>query len=167
MTGYQILRRELELTKEFSVIADAIAATSTTYTDATVVAGTKYTYRAVALNGEVKSALSLFVNVTVRNQDAQQVPGKPSNLSASAASDSVVLTWDDPSDTSITGYQVLRRRLGDADTSFTVLVSDTQSASNTYTDTSVLASNRYAYKVRAINSAGMSRPSGSVTVSVN
>ena len=36
-------------------------------------------------------------------------PAKPTGLTATAAYDGVTLTWDDPLDSSITGYQVLRR----------------------------------------------------------
>jgi hypothetical protein len=46
----------------------------------------------------------------VAHAQSADPPAKPTGLTASPAShDSVTLTWDDPGDDSITGYQVLRR----------------------------------------------------------
>ena len=49
-----------------------------------------------------------------RGVSAQSVPGRPSGLSVvSVAHDSVALVWDDPGDSLVTHYRVLRRcRLG-------------------------------------------------------
>ncbi len=92
------------------------------------------------------------------------VPAAPTGLAASSvAHDSVTLSWDDPGDSSITGYQVLRRsrdgteyRDGEGASGFVVIVDDTGSSATTYTDTSVTARTRYVYRVKAINSVGLS-----------
>ena len=48
---------------------------------------------------------------TAAGQD-NDAPNKPRNLSGTAAHDRVTLSWDDPANDSITGYQILRRDTG-------------------------------------------------------
>ena len=84
-------------------------------------------------------------------------PSKPTGLAASTTSSSVTLTWDDPGDGSISGYQILRlnraiHSLGD----FQIHVDDTSSNETAYTDTDVVAEARYVYRIKARNSAGLS-----------
>ena len=90
-------------------------------------------------------------------QGQDNVPAKPTGLSGTVSHDSVSLTWNDPDDSSITGYQILRRNravhdLGD----FQVHVNDTGSAANSYVDEDVEPSQRYVYRIKARNSAGLS-----------
>ena len=67
------------------------------------------------------------------------------------------LTWDDPGDDTITGYQVLRRnRAVDGPGVFHVHVDDTGSAATSYTDTTVAAETFYVYRVKARNAGGLS-----------
>ncbi len=87
-------------------------------------------------------------------------PDKPRGLEATATHDSVVLTWDDPGDASITGYVILRRIPGvDPEGQFSELVSDTGTAAATYTDDTVSAETRYTYRIKAINEHGTSERS--------
>ena len=91
----------------------------------------------------------------------------PTGLAVSSAShDSVALTWDDPGDSTIESYQMLRRSrdrseygdgLGSAE--FVVIVDDTGSSTTTYTDTSVAPRTRYVYRVKARNAQGLSERS--------
>ena len=75
------------------------------------------------------------------------VPEAPTGLTVSSvAHDRVSLTWDDPSDASITGYRVLRRSRdgddygdGQGAAEFVAIVDDTGSSTTSYTDTSVEA----------------------------
>ena len=94
------------------------------------------------------------------------VPARPTGLSAVAmAHDSVQLSWNDPGDAGITGYQVLRRdRTAGSSGGFSVIAEDTGSASTTYVDGSVAANGSYGYRVRAINGEGLSRRSRSARV---
>ena len=74
--------------------------------------------------------------------------------------DSVTISWADPNDSSITGYQILRRnRDTDAMGAFTVIEDDTGNADTSYTDTTVAASSRYVYRVKARNANGLSAES--------
>ena len=87
-------------------------------------------------------------------------PGRPGSREATATHEAVALTWNDPGDDTITGYQVLRRdtrvdELGQ----FQILVDDTGSAAASYVDTDVSEVVRYVYRVKARNAAGLSQAS--------
>ena len=87
-------------------------------------------------------------------------PPPPQNLQAAATHNSVTLTWDDPGDSSITGYQILRRnRDVDAVGEFTIIVDDTANAATRYVDNTVLAESHYGYRIKARNVSGLSRRS--------
>lgn len=86
-----------------------------------------------------------------------EIVDEPTGLVATATYDSVTLTWDDPDDETITGYQVLRRdAILDLGNVYHVHVNDTGSASNTYIDKDVAPETSYVYRVRAWNTAGLS-----------
>ena len=106
-------------------------------------------------------ALSSLLLVTAWPATAQgqtaDVPAKPTGLTGTITHASVSLTWDDPDDDSITGYQVLRRDRAVHETGeFAVLVDDTNSPATSYADTDVEAEGRYVYRVKARNAAGLS-----------
>ena len=84
-------------------------------------------------------------------------PAKPTGLTGTVTSEAVSLSWDDPVDNTITGYQVLRRNPAvDERGEFLTISDDTGDAVTAYTDTTVVANTRYFYRVRARNSAGLS-----------
>ena len=83
----------------------------------------------------------------------------------------MVLSWDDPGDGSITGYQILRRSRdrdeygdGQGAPEFVAIVDDTGSASTTDTDSSLTARTKYVYRAKAINASGLSAQSSYVNV---
>ncbi len=87
-------------------------------------------------------------------------PSAPENLIARANDDgSVVLTWDDPDDDSVTGYQILRRRPSEGERSLLVHVQDTGNTDTSYTDADTTPGIRYIYRVKAINDVGSSERS--------
>ena len=85
-------------------------------------------------------------------------PAKPTGLEVSVVSGvGVNLSWNDPDDATITGYEILRRdrarpRTGRVRT----IQSNTGSADTSYTDATVVADNVYVYRVKAINAHGKS-----------
>ena len=94
-------------------------------------------------------------------QSDQEVPAKPTGLTGIVSTEQVSLSWDDPGDSSITGYQVLRRNPAvDAKGVFHTVVDDTGSSGTSYVDTTVAAETRYFYRVLARNAAGLSSRSG-------
>ena len=134
ITGYAILRRipGVDPQGHFNELVANTGSAATTYTDNTVAAETRYTYRIKAINGAGTSERSRWYHI---DTPEAPVPDKPTDLEATATHDSVTLTWDDPGDDSITGYVILRRvRVNDQGGDFSVLVADTGSAATTYTD---------------------------------
>ena len=175
ITGYRILRRDPAHQDPgvFSTLVSNTGSAATSHTDGAVAAETRYVYRVKAINSKGLSGQSNYVNVeTPAAPVSSGVPVKPTGLSAaSVAHDGVALTWDDPGDDGITGYQVLRRsrdgdQYGDGQgaAAFVAVVEDTGSPATSYTDTSVTARTRYVYRVQAINAVGLSERSGYVNV---
>ena len=62
-----------------------------------------------------------------------------------------------PNDGSVTGYRILRRRPPMGETTPLIYVADTHSTETTFTDTGVTAGIKHVYRVKAINTAGLSR----------
>ena len=87
-------------------------------------------------------------------------PATPTGLTGTFTHESVSLSWDDPRDPSITGYQILRRERGVHEVGdFQIHVDDTNSAATSYVDTAVEAEASYVYRVKARNSSGLSERS--------
>ena len=159
ITGYVILRRIPGDDPEghFDVLVADTGTAATTYTDGTVSAETRYTYRIKAISGARTSERSCWVHIDV---PAAPVPDKPTGLEATVTHGQVTLTWDDPGDDSITGYVILRRvRENNTGGDFSVLVADTGTAALTYTDAAVVAGTTYTYRIKAINEHGTSERS--------
>ena len=159
ITGYVILRRipGVDPQGHFDELVANTGTAATTYTDDTVSAETRYTYRIKAINGVGTSERSRWSHI---DTPAAPVPDKPTGLEATESHGQVVLTWDDPGDDSITGYVILRRvRVNNTGGDFSVLVADTGTAATTYTDNTVAASTTYTYRIKAINEHGTSERS--------
>ena len=88
-------------------------------------------------------------------------PAKPTGLITAASHDNVLLSWDNPDDDTITGYQVLRGP--DAD-NLAALADDTGDANASYTDDTVEAETSYAYAVKARNADGLGPQSDTASV---
>ena len=93
------------------------------------------------------------------------LPSAPTGLTATVNSNgSITLTWNNPNDDTITGYQILRRRLAEGEGTLSVYVANTNRADTTYTDTDVTAGTQHVYRIKAINSAGTGPRSSYVNV---
>ena len=163
VTGYQILRRAVGSEDSPQVLVQNTGSTGTTYTDSSVSARTKYSYRVRALGDHGEGQISGFANVTT---PAAPTPGQVTGLTATATKDGAVsLTWNAPSEGgTVTGYQILRRELG-SENELQVLVQNTGGTGTTYTDTSVAAGARYSYRVCAVGEQEDGRVSAPATVS--
>ena len=175
--SYQVLRRSRDRSEygdglgsaEFVVIIDDTGSSATTYTDTSVTPRTRYIYRVKAKNPQGLSERSSYANAETPDTPQPTAPSMPTGLAVSSAShDSVTLTWDDPGDSTIESYQVLRRSRDGADygdglgaAELVVITDDTGSPAITYTDTSVAARTRYVYRVKARNPHGLSERSSS------
>ena len=168
ITGYVILRRnrDTDAKGHFSELVADTETAATTYTDTTVAAETRYTYRIKAINQYGASERSRWYHI-----DTQAPPGAepgpadqaPANLTAVPADGQVVLSWDAPAEDagSVTGYQVLR---AEGQGGLSTLVSDTGSTTTTYTDAKVADGYSYAYRVKAIRDGERSGASNEARV---
>ena len=168
ITGYVVLRRIRvnDTGGEFSVLVPDTGSAAATYTDGSVAAETRYTYRIKAINGHGTSERSRWYHI-----DTQAPPGAepgladqaPANLTAVPADGQVVLSWDAPAEDAdaVTGYQVLR---AEGQGGLSTLVSDTGSTTTTYTDAKVADGYSYAYRVKAIRDGERSGASNEARV---
>ena len=87
------------------------------------------------------------------------------NMTGAAVSPAsqVYLFWSEPSNDSITGYQILRGPKAD---SLVVIEDDTGSTSTSYTDETPPAGQTHTYAVKARNASGMSPLSNTLTATV-
>ena len=107
--------------------------------------------------GNDESLTSAATAAVEAEPESQEPPDKPTGLTGTVAHDQVSLTWDDPGDESITGYQILRLdRDVDGLGNFQVHVDDTGSAATGYVDRDVAPETRYVYRIKARNAAGLS-----------
>ena len=126
----------------------------------------RYVYRVKAINRQGLSQVSSYANA--ETPGIPPPPAAPRNLTADGvAPNRVELSWDDPQDSSITGYQILRRsrdgpEYGDGlgPHMFSVIVDDTGSAATNYIDTTAGPRTRYAYALKARSPYGLSQRSG-------
>ena len=100
----------------------------------------------------------------VRSEDFSFAPAAPNLMGTPVTpAGQVLLSWLNPADDSITGYQVLRGP--DAD-SLVVIEQDTGSSGTSYTDTAPPAGRTHTYTVKARNATGLSPLSNTVTATV-
>ena len=100
---------------------------------------------------------AVLASVALAQSPELEPPGRPQALQAVVSHDAVSLSWDDPGDASISGYQILRRLRDHSPVGqFEVLVEDTGSAASAYVDRQVQPETRYNYRVKARNAAGLS-----------
>jgi hypothetical protein len=125
---------------------------NTSYTDATVTNGTTYYYVVSASNSYGTSANSTQVSAT----PSAPIPPAPTNLTATAGVQEVVLTWT--ASTGATSYNVKRGTASGGP--FTTVASP---VNTNYTDTGLMAATTYYYVVTAVNGAGESGNSNQVS----
>jgi hypothetical protein len=130
-------------------------ATGTTYADTTVSAGTTYGYAVAAVDSQgTVGALSTSVSATTPAPPTP--PGAVGNLVATATSGTrVTLTWNAATagTNAVAGYQISRGG--------TLL---TTVPGTTYVDNSVAPSTAYTYTVTAVDSANLTGPPTSASV---
>ena len=159
VSGYQILRRRpLQGEKKLQVHVADTGSTSTTWTDTGLDAKEMYVYRVRALSSDGSSSpLSNFTNVETAWSD----PG--SNVISSLRvvlieKDTIGIAWNPVRNPNVQGYQILRRRPQQGETQLLVHVSDTGSASTTWTETGLDPEETYVYRVKAVGTGGEITP---------
>ena len=168
---YAILRRDrdTDASQVFHVI-ESNAGAETSYTDGSVLASSTYIYRVKAVSPTGVSQWSGFVKadtptapVTTPEPTSTPTPTpdptpapedlRPTGLEVELVENKVTLSWTAPAEDadSVDGYEILRRRPMEGESSLTTLVADTESTATTYTDaTANEAGVRYVYRVKAL-----------------
>ena len=134
----------------YSTISDVIIDTDTKTISHTVTGltnGIEYTFGVRAVNG---AAATVSATPTVTNV---AVPLAPTNLQASAGDGQVTLSWDDPSNSSITFYQVSN----DGGTSYS-RIAGSGASTISHTVTGLTNGTEYNFAVRAENVKGTGAP---------
>lgn len=155
VTGYRILRRRPGLGENELLVLEAdTGSADTQWIDRNATEGFLYVYRVQAINAAGVGAVSNNVKVRVR-----------ATITATIAdANDVVLSWNAFDDTA-TGYQIIRRRLGNKEKA-KVLVEDTGSAATTWTDATGIEKTSYSYRIKAINPNGIGIASRPASVSI-
>ena len=140
---------------------DITGATDSTYTLAAADEGNTIKVRvSFTDDADNEEALTSAATAAVTAAEPDEPPARPQGLTGTVAYDAVSLTWDDPGDATITGYQILRRdRALHGNGDFQVHVDDTGSAA-AYVDRDVSPEGSYVYRIKARNAAGLSGRSG-------
>ena len=106
----------------------------------------------------------LTITTAGSSNNPAAAPDAPQNLRAVPTHNSVILTWSQPDDDSITGYNVLSPSPTNQ-SRLSVLVAQTNSAEASYTVTDLRPSTTYVLGLVAINEHGESDPSEPVSTS--
>ncbi|MCH3963530.1 MAG: fibronectin type III domain-containing protein [Clostridium sp.] len=154
--SYNIYRSDSE-TGEYTKVNIA-EVTSNTYEDNGLEAGKTYYYKVTAVNGAGESEKSSGVSATTNNETpTPALPGVPTGLQASGLNEnSIGLSWDNVS--GVQSYNIYR---SDSETGEYFKVGNT--SGTTYEDTELEFGKTYYYKVTALNIAGESEKSASVS----
>ena len=155
ITGYQYRMRWAGVAwSAWTTIPDSDSST-TSYTFDGLDSGTEYRFRLRAVNGAGAGATApnfhpWFVAVTTKDSPP---PSAPAGLNAAGGDGSVALSWDDPSDSSITGYQYRMRWAGVAWSAWTA-IPNSDSSTTSYTLNGLDNGTEYRFRLRAANGAG-------------
>ena len=145
ITGYKVYRS----TSSGAEVGYVTIGNVTSFTNTGLTGGTTYFYKVSAVNTLGTSLLSNEASAT-----PPTVPSAPQNLQATAGPLTVALTWDAPSTNGgspITGYKIYRSTSSGTEAGFASLGNVTS-----YTNTGLTAGVTYFYKVKAVNSLGVS-----------
>src|SRR2546426_1007593 len=144
ITNYKIYKSTSSVTKTGYVNVGNV----NSYTNTGLTPGVTYFYKVRAVNSAGLSPLSNEASAT-----PPALPSAPQNLQA-AVGKSITISWQAPSSdggSAITGYKVYRSTSSGTETGYVNLGNVTS-----YTNTIVTPGVTYFYKVRAVNSAGLS-----------
>ena len=140
ITGYKVYRDGAVIATLGNVLI---------YNDATIAAGTQYTYTVTALNAAGESTISNGIVIT-----SWAVPDAPTGATASGGIP-IIVNWNAPnSDRPITDYKVYR------DGS---LVATVTAPTLTYSDSNVTPNTTYSYTISAVSAVGEGAQSSSTS----
>ena len=132
--------------------------TTTAHTVAGLDNGTAYTFTLRAVNASGNGAESEEVTATL-----VAVPAKPAGFTATTGAGEVVLSWNDPNDATIAGWEYNQRRAGgEFEVDWTYILGSTDRTTS-YTVTGLDNGTAYTFKIRAHNASGTGAESDEAT----
>ena len=177
IVGYRIESKLAGITAYADVISDTKSNSTKFIQNAGLISGKSYVYRISAINSKCTNppasdeqllSNTVFTNISSTQTSTPQtktVPGSPSGLVATAISGTQVsLTWNAPVNTggsNILGYKIESKKGTD---SYTVLIKNTNSTITSYSNSGLIPSTPYTFRISAINSVGVGDHSGEVSV---
>ncbi len=119
----------------------------------------------IKFRGPTSSIASFEDMVTVKVRVVPQKPDKPTGLTAVAGNAQATLSWTDPGNSSITGWQY-QKKINTSSYGSWVSMSDSVASTTSYTvkNLHLFAIAKYAFRIRAVNDGGGSPPSDEVEV---
>src|SRR2546426_630056 len=165
ITGYKI-ERSTDGRSTWNIILASTA--NSWYSDYFLSASTTYTYRVSTINAIGTSSPSSTASATT---SPATVPDQPRYLNATIASPSQInLSWWKPVNSggsAITGYKI--ERSTDGGTTWNTIVANTGIAQyiNYYSNTGLLSSTTYTYRISTINAIGTSLPSSTASATTS
>ncbi len=93
-------------------------------------------------------------NVVVSVTEAVSLPAAPTGLAAAAGNGQVVLTWTDPDNASITGYELGHGKTGVRASAAWTAIPGAGATTTTHTVTGLENGSEYSFRLRAVNPAG-------------
>lgn len=142
LVGYKIYRNGS------AAALTLVAASTTTYTDASVNGSTTYTYQVSSYDGAGnESAKTTAVQVATPAPPDSTPPTTPGSLRASAATlTSITISWAASTDNiAVASYQVYRGA---------TLIASPAAGTLSYTDTGLAPTTTYQYSVKAVDTSG-------------
>jgi chitodextrinase len=153
VTGYRVERCTGASCTNFAQIGTTT--TVTTFPDSGLTASTSYRYRVLAADaaGNLSNYSSIASATTLAASDTT-APTAPSSLVATASSSTQIgLVWIASTDNvGVTGYSV--ERCSVASCSFSQIGTTNGASATTFSDSGLVASTSYSYRVRATDAAG-------------
>jgi len=150
LDGYNIYRSTTSAVAGFTKINSSVVLIST-YTDTGLVNATPYWYKVTAVDVQSPSNESGDSNVVTATPGDNTPPAAPTGLTANGGDGQVALDWNNNSEPDLAGYDVYRSSTS-AIAGFAKINGSLVLVSN-YTDSGVVNSTQYWYKVRAIDNA--------------
>ena len=137
-------------------------ANATSYTVTGLVTGAEYGFSVRAVNDRGPSDASAVATAI------PLVPDQPIGLTAAAGDTQVTLSWDDPADISITGYEYELHEQGQSAQAWATIADSAPGGVNatSYTVAGLTNGAQYDFRVRAVNAIGSSDPSAAATVTL-
>ena len=116
--------------------------------------GSVYTFRVRAVNGAGNSASAGYTSAPL--------PAQPAGFAAARGDEEAVLSWTDPSNSSITRYEYQQRTGGTWGSGWTRM-QGSGSGTTSWTVTGLANGTQYTFRIRAVNAAGDSTPSSNAS----